>query len=93
MDVADGVFGVSNPAASRLPAAQQPANRWETILPGITVHLRMTDERQPDHQADLPGDPFCDAAAGVPIWRRASVNAGTAGPWMWCMGIPTGYCR
>ncbi|MEQ8693059.1 MAG: amidohydrolase family protein, partial [Pseudomonadales bacterium] len=74
MDVADGVFGVSNPAASRLPAAQQPANRWETILPGFTEHLRMTDERQPDHQADLPGDPFCDAAARLAVCDAEGID-------------------
>ncbi|MEQ9450480.1 MAG: amidohydrolase family protein [Pseudomonadales bacterium] len=74
MDVADGVFGVSNPAASRLPAAQQPANRWETILPGFTEHLRMTDERQPDHQADLPGDPFCDADARLAVCDAEGID-------------------
>ena len=63
IDVADAVFGISNPAVAHLPEHQQPGDRWDTVLPGFTKHLQMTDERQPDRQADLPGDPFCNAEA------------------------------
>lgn len=65
IDVADTVFGISNPAVERLPDHQQPADRWDTVLPGFTHHLELTDERQPRRQADVPGDPFCDAQARV----------------------------
>jgi len=61
IDIADTLFGISNPALSRLPEAQQPRERWDTVLPGFVRHLEMTDDRQPDHQADLPGNPVCDA--------------------------------
>ncbi|MFT7220866.1 MAG: putative TIM-barrel fold metal-dependent hydrolase [Candidatus Azotimanducaceae bacterium] len=59
IDVADGLFGISNPGIARLPDEQQPADRWDTVLPGFKKHLEMTDERQSDHH--VPGDPFCDA--------------------------------
>jgi predicted TIM-barrel fold metal-dependent hydrolase len=59
IDVADGLFGISNPAIARLPDEQQPADRWDTVLPGFKQHLEMTDKRQSDHH--MPDDPFCDA--------------------------------
>ena len=48
IDVADAVFGVSNPAVSQLPPQQRPQKMWDTVLPGFVRHLEMTDVRQPD---------------------------------------------
>jgi predicted TIM-barrel fold metal-dependent hydrolase len=67
IDVADALFSISNPAVSRLPEGQQPNKRWDTVLPGFVKHLEMTDERQPNRQADLPGDPMCDADARLAL--------------------------
>jgi predicted TIM-barrel fold metal-dependent hydrolase len=63
IDIADGLFGIHNPALSQLPREQQPATAWDTVLPGFVRHLEMTDERQPDRQRDLPGNPVCDPEA------------------------------
>jgi uncharacterized protein len=65
VDVADGIFGISNRSIAKLPEQQQPGNRWDTLLPGFEQHLVMTDERQPDLQGQLPGNPFCHAEARV----------------------------
>jgi len=67
MEVADVLFGISNPAVSRLPEDQQPNERWETVLPGFVRHLQMTDDRQPDRQANLVGDATCDPAARLAL--------------------------
>jgi len=74
IDVADAVFGISNPAVARLPDQQQPADRWDTVLPGFARHLELTDERQPDFQADLPGNPFCDAQARLAMCDAEGID-------------------
>jgi predicted TIM-barrel fold metal-dependent hydrolase len=74
IDVADAVFGISNPAVARLPTQQQPADRWDTVLPGFARHLELTDERQPDFQADLPGDPFCNAQARLAMCDAEGID-------------------
>ena len=65
IDVADGIFGISNRAVAKLPDQQQPDSRWDTLLPGFARHMELTDERQPDNQAQLSGNPFCNAEARV----------------------------
>jgi uncharacterized protein len=65
IDVADGIFGISNRSIEKLPVQQQPDNRWDTLLPGFARHLELTDERQPDTQEQLSDNPFCNAAARV----------------------------
>ena len=55
LDVADAVFGVSNPAVSQLPPQQRPQKMWDTVLPGFVQHLEMTDVRQPERQSGLAG--------------------------------------
>ena len=72
IEVADGLFGVSNPALKKLPAQQQPDNRWQTLPPGFGEHLEMTDARQSDHGE--PGDPFCDAAARIAYCDQAGID-------------------
>ena len=67
IDIADGLFGVSNPAVSQLPDAQRPATSWDTVLPGFVRHLEMTDERQPTFQKDMVGDPVCDPVARLKV--------------------------
>jgi predicted TIM-barrel fold metal-dependent hydrolase len=62
MEVADSVFGISNPAFAALPDTQQ-ASGYDSILPGFVHHLEMTDTRQPERQADADDDPFCGAEA------------------------------
>ena len=63
MEVADAVFGISNPALSALPGTRQPSGSYDTILPGFVRHLEMTDTRQPERQADSGNDPFCGSEA------------------------------
>lgn len=67
LDVADAVFGISNPAVAQLPAQQQPQTTWATVLPGFVHHLEMTDIRQPERQHMLTGDPFCDPDARLAL--------------------------
>ena len=65
IDVADGIFGISNRSIEKLPDRQQPNNRWDTLLPGFARHLELTDKRQPVSQAQLSGNPFSNAEARV----------------------------
>ena len=44
LDVADAVFGVSNPAVSQLPQQQRPQTAWDTVLPGFRATPR--DDRR-----------------------------------------------
>lgn len=67
IEIADALFGVHNPAISLLPREQQPRAAWDTVLPGFTRHLELTDERQPTRQRDLAGDPVCDPAARLKV--------------------------
>ena len=63
MDVADTVFGISNPTLAALPEAQQPTGGYDTILPGFVHHLEMTDTRQPERQSQSSDDPYCGPEA------------------------------
>jgi predicted TIM-barrel fold metal-dependent hydrolase len=74
LDVADAVFGVSNPAVSQLPAQQRPQTAWDTVLPGFVQHLEMTDVRQPERQSELAGDPFCDPAARLALCDAEGID-------------------
>ena len=74
MEIADSVFGISNPAVSQLPQSQRPRNAWDTVLPGFVRHLEMTDVRQPQHQAALAGDPFCDPAARLQLCDAEGID-------------------
>ncbi len=65
LEVSDSVFGVGNPAVRQLPEKQHPDSRYDTILPGFKRHLEMTDERQAESQAEIAGDPFCNAEARI----------------------------
>jgi predicted TIM-barrel fold metal-dependent hydrolase len=74
IEIADALFGISNPALSRLPKDQQPRTTWDTVLPGFVRHLEMTDERQPTYQRDLPGNPVCDPAARLKICDAEGID-------------------
>jgi predicted TIM-barrel fold metal-dependent hydrolase len=74
IEIADALFGIHNPALSLLPSAQQPRTAWDTVLPGFTRHLELTDERQPSHQRDLPGDPVCDPAARLAVCDAEGID-------------------
>lgn len=74
LEVADSVFGVSNPALTQLPARQQPNKTWDTVLPGFVRHLEMTDERQPERQALSAGDPFCDPRARLQLCDAEGID-------------------
>ena len=65
IDVADGIFGISNRSIEKLPARQQPKNRWDTLLPGFARHLELTNERQPTSQENCVNDPFLNAEQRV----------------------------
>jgi predicted TIM-barrel fold metal-dependent hydrolase len=74
IDVADAVFGISNPALSQLPAQQQPHAAWDTVLPGFVRHLEMTDTRQPTYQAAIAGDPTCDPVARLKVCDAEGID-------------------
>ena len=63
MDVANSVFGISNPVFAVLPESQQPTGGYDTILPGFVHHLEITDTRQPERQLESSEDPFCGPGA------------------------------
>jgi predicted TIM-barrel fold metal-dependent hydrolase len=74
IEIADALFGISNPALSRLPKDQQPRTTWDTVLPGFVRHLELTDERQPTHQRDLPGNPVCDPEARLRVCDAEGID-------------------
>ena len=74
MDTADSVFGIKNPAVSKLPEAQHPQDIWDTVLPGFVQHLEMTDNRQPSLQADISGDPVCDPVARLQVCDAEGID-------------------
>jgi predicted TIM-barrel fold metal-dependent hydrolase len=74
LEVADAIFGISNPAVSQLPPQQRPQKAWDTVLPGFVQHLEMTDVRQPDHQSTLAGDPFCDPTARLALCDAEGID-------------------
>jgi predicted TIM-barrel fold metal-dependent hydrolase len=74
IDIADGIFGIHNPAVSQLPPGQQPAATWDTVLPGFVQHLEMTDTRQPAHQAHIAGDPVCDPQARLAVCDAEGID-------------------
>jgi len=74
IDIADGIFGISNSGVARLPQQQQPVNRRESLLPGFVHHLEMTDQRQPSYQADTPGNVFCDAGARLEMCDAEGID-------------------
>ena len=74
IDVADGIFGISNRSIDKLPAQQHPDNRWDTLLPGFSRHLELTDQRQPDTQAQLSDNPFCHAAARIAVCDEQGID-------------------
>ena len=74
MEVANSVFGISNPALAVLPEAQQPTGDYNTILPGFVRHLEMTDTRQPERQADAHDDPFCGPEARLAFCDERGID-------------------
>ncbi len=74
MDVANTVFGISNPKLSALPETQQPTGDYDTVLPGFVHHLEMTDTRQPEAQSATDGDPFCGADARLAFCDERGID-------------------
>jgi predicted TIM-barrel fold metal-dependent hydrolase len=74
MEIANSVFGVSNPKLSVLPDSQQPTGGYDTILPGFTRHLEITDARQPEYQADSSDDPYCDPEARLAFCDERGID-------------------
>jgi len=74
MEVADAVFGISNPALTALSESQQPTGGYDTILPGFIHHLEMTDERQPEHQSTSGDDPFCGPEARLTFCDQRGIH-------------------
>ena len=74
MDVANRVFGISNPALSALSEGQQPTSGYETILPGFVNHLEITDTRQPERQEDAGEDPYCGAEARLAFCDERGID-------------------
>lgn len=74
IDIADALFGINNPAVAHLPEDQRPGSAWDTVLPGFVRHLEMTDERQPDHQATMAGDPTCDPVARLQVCDAEGID-------------------
>lgn len=74
IEIADALFGIGNPAIRELPAEQQPGSTWDTVLPGFTRHLEMTDERQPRKQNEMAGDPTCDPAARLAVCDAEGID-------------------
>jgi predicted TIM-barrel fold metal-dependent hydrolase len=63
MEIANALFGISNPELRVLGDSQQPTGGYETILPGFVHHLEITDARQPERQTDAGDDPYCSPEA------------------------------
>ena len=74
MEIANSVFGISNPRLSALPDSQQPTGGYDTILPGFTEHLEITDTRQPEYQADSSADPYCAAEARLAFCDERGID-------------------
>jgi predicted TIM-barrel fold metal-dependent hydrolase len=74
MEVANSVFGISNPVLAALPEGQQPSGGYDTILPGFVRHLEMTDTRQPERQSESGDDPFCGAAARLAFCDEQGID-------------------
>lgn len=74
MEVANTVFGISNPALAALPESQQPSGGYETILPGFVEHLEMTDTRQPDLQAGSSENPYCGPEARLAFCDERGID-------------------
>ncbi|MGE0621099.1 MAG: amidohydrolase family protein [Pseudomonadales bacterium] len=74
MEIANSVFGISNPELRALGEGQQPTGDYDTILPGFIQHLEMTDERQPDSQSGSAGDPFCGPEARLAFCDERGID-------------------
>ena len=74
MEIANSVFGISNPRLSALPDSQQPTGGYDTILPGFKEHLEITDTRQPEYQADSSADPYCAADARLAFCDERGID-------------------
>ncbi|MGI9325092.1 MAG: amidohydrolase family protein [Pseudomonadales bacterium] len=74
MDVANTVFGISNPTLAVLPELQQPTGGYDTILPGFVQHLEITDTRQPEQQSATNGDPFCGSEARLAFCDERGID-------------------
>jgi predicted TIM-barrel fold metal-dependent hydrolase len=74
MDIADSLFGMSDPALKTLPDTPFPAGRYGTILPGFIHHLEMTDTRQPEQQATSDADPFCGPEARLKFCDERGID-------------------
>lgn len=74
IDIADTLFGIGNPAVAQLPPEQQPRTRWDTVLPGFTQHLQMTDERQPAQQSTSSNDPVYDPQARLRVCDAEGID-------------------
>src|SRR5215217_5516571 len=65
MDIADSVFAARDPSFTALPEAQQPRDRFDSVLPGFVHHLELTDMLQPDHQQPASAVPLYGPDARV----------------------------
>mgnify|MGYP001819789676 FL=1 len=74
MDVANSVFGISNPAFAVLPESQQATGGYDTILPGFVQHLEMTDTRQPERGSESSDDPFCGSGARLAFCDQRGID-------------------
>ena len=74
MEIANSVFGISNPKLSALPDSQQPTGGYDTILPGFKQHLEITDTRQPEYQADSSDDPYCGPEARLTFCDERGID-------------------
>ncbi len=74
MEVANSVFGISNPGLATLPERQQPTGGYDTVLPGFIRHLEMTDQRQPERQTESGNDPFCGPEARLAFCDERGID-------------------
>lgn len=74
MEIANGVFGISNPELKVLGESQQPTGGYDTVLPGFIEHLEMTDTRQPERQSESADDPFCGPDARLAFCDERGID-------------------
>lgn len=74
MEIANSIFGISNPKLLVLSESQQPTGDYDTILPGFTQHLEITDTRQPESQTDMGDDPYCGPEARLAFCNEHDID-------------------
>jgi predicted TIM-barrel fold metal-dependent hydrolase len=74
MEIANSLFGITNPKLRALSDQQQPTGGYETILPGFVEHLEMTDVRQPESAAQSANDPLCDPVARLALCDERGID-------------------